>query len=206
LLARYGVLFRELVARELPALGWSRIFRALRLMELSGEVLTGRFFSGVPGPQFASHVAFRRLQTGLDPDASYWMSSIDPASPCGLGLEGQGDLPRRHPTTALSFVGTALVLVSRRSGRDLTVAIEPGDARMAAAVAPLAAMLTRELAPARGIDVETVNGETATTSRYRVALANHFEVSRGPRTLRLERRHAPAPPSNGARAPMRDSQ
>ena len=59
LLDRYGVLFRELLQRELPALRWKGLFRALRLMELSGEILAGHFFEGVPGPQFASHRAFR---------------------------------------------------------------------------------------------------------------------------------------------------
>jgi ATP-dependent Lhr-like helicase len=204
LLARYGVLFRELVARELPALGWSRIFRALRLMELSGEVLTGRFFCGVPGPQFASHAAFRRLQAGLDEGAAYWMSAVDPASPCGLGLEGQGDLPHRRATTTLSFVGTALVLVSRRNGRELVFSIDPEDDRTAVALAPLETMLTRELVPVRGIDVETINDEPAASSRYRAALAERFEVSRGPRTLRLERRYA-QPPSSGMPTPTRNS-
>ena len=60
LLARYGILFRELLARELPPFGWSRIFRALRLMELSGEVLAGRFFDGVPGLQFYRSVRLPR--------------------------------------------------------------------------------------------------------------------------------------------------
>jgi ATP-dependent Lhr-like helicase len=36
LLDRYGVVFRELLDRELPALRWSEVFRALRLLDLSG--------------------------------------------------------------------------------------------------------------------------------------------------------------------------
>ncbi|MCG8457347.1 MAG: hypothetical protein MI919_13810, partial [Holophagales bacterium] len=36
LLGRYGVLFRELLERELPALRWGAVFRTARLMELSG--------------------------------------------------------------------------------------------------------------------------------------------------------------------------
>ena len=65
LLDRYGVLFRELLSRELPAFQWSRVFRSLRMMELSGEVLAGQFFEGVHGLQFASQAAYRRLRAGL---------------------------------------------------------------------------------------------------------------------------------------------
>ena len=61
LLDRYPVLFRELLARELPPLQMRNVFRALRLMELAGEVVTGRFFDGILGPQFASHETVRRL-------------------------------------------------------------------------------------------------------------------------------------------------
>ena len=53
-LQRYGVVFRELLEAELPRLRWSRLFRSLRLMEFSGEVVAGRFFDGIPGLQFAS--------------------------------------------------------------------------------------------------------------------------------------------------------
>ena len=52
LLNRYGVVFRELVLREAGPLRWREVFRSLRLMELSGEVVSGRFFAGVPGPQY----------------------------------------------------------------------------------------------------------------------------------------------------------
>ncbi|MFI5369514.1 MAG: ATP-dependent helicase, partial [Spirochaetia bacterium] len=53
LLQRYGVLFREILEYELPPLRWSRVFRSLRLMEFSGEVVAGRFFEGIRGLQFA---------------------------------------------------------------------------------------------------------------------------------------------------------
>src|SRR5208337_333960 len=52
-LRRFGLVFREILENELPPLRWSRLFRSLRLMEFSGEVVTGRFFDGVPGVQFA---------------------------------------------------------------------------------------------------------------------------------------------------------
>jgi hypothetical protein len=62
LLHRYGNLFRELLLQGLPDLSWSSLFRSLRLMELSGEITTGRFFEGVPGLQFCSLEARRVLE------------------------------------------------------------------------------------------------------------------------------------------------
>ncbi|MGA2108393.1 MAG: hypothetical protein ABSH25_12215, partial [Syntrophorhabdales bacterium] len=73
LFRRYGVLFRELLANELPLLQWPAIFRALRLMELSGECLSGHFFEGIPGIQFCSRSGSstspwpRREPTGCGP-------------------------------------------------------------------------------------------------------------------------------------------
>jgi ATP-dependent Lhr-like helicase len=70
-LARYGVVFRELLEHELAPLRWPRLFRALRLLELSGEIVSGHFFLGVPGIQFATHEALRRLGDSLPSEAVY---------------------------------------------------------------------------------------------------------------------------------------
>jgi ATP-dependent Lhr-like helicase len=83
LLRRYGILFRELLARELPALQWPRVFRTMRVMELSGEILSGHFFAGIPGLQFISHRGFHSLNRGLPEGEIYWICAADPASPCG---------------------------------------------------------------------------------------------------------------------------
>ena len=52
LLARYGVLFREMLTRESAAPAWSDLVPQLRRMELRGEVSGGRFVSGVGGEQY----------------------------------------------------------------------------------------------------------------------------------------------------------
>jgi ATP-dependent Lhr-like helicase len=98
-------------------------------MELSGEVLAGRFFDGIPGPQFASHLAFRQLTRGLPEDALFWICAVDPASVCGLALpELRGTMPRRVPSTHLVYRGTRLVLESIRNGSQLTFHVAPDDA------------------------------------------------------------------------------
>ena len=131
LLDRYGLLFRELLARERPPFRWPDLFRALRLMELSGEVLSGYFFKGIPGPQFMSHAAFRAYLQDPPEDAVYWLSAVDPASVCGLPLEGlRGAVPKRVEGTHLVYRGARLVLGSQRNGKTLNIAAPPDDPRL----------------------------------------------------------------------------
>ena len=188
LLDRYGVLFRELLQRERPALRWKGLFRALRLMELSGEILAGHFFEGVPGPQFASHRAFRLLSRGLPPEAVFWLSAADPASACGLGLEGlRASLPRRVAGTHLVYHGARLVLESRRNGRRLVFHVAPDDPRLPEYLAPLDHLLTRARQPVRQLEIETIDGGPAAASPFADVLGAQFDLRRDHRNLILLR-------------------
>ncbi len=53
LLARWGVVFRDVVARESLAPPWRELLVALRRMEARGEIRGGRFVAGFVGEQFA---------------------------------------------------------------------------------------------------------------------------------------------------------
>ena len=53
LLKRWGVLFRDLLARESNAPFWRDLLPILRRMEAQGEIRGGRFVSGFTGEQFA---------------------------------------------------------------------------------------------------------------------------------------------------------
>ena len=188
LLDRYGVLFRELLQRELPALRWKGLFRALRLMELSGEILAGHFFEGVPGPQFASHRAFRLLSRDLPREAVFWLSAADPASACGLGLEGlRASLPRRVAGTHLVYHGPRLVLESHRNGRRLVFHVAPDDPRLPEYLAPLDHLLTRARQPVRQLEIETVDGAPAASSPFADVLGAHFDLRRDHHSLILLR-------------------
>lgn len=188
LLDRYGVLFRELLQRERPALRWKGLFRALRLMELSGEILAGHFFEGVPGPQFASHRAFRLLSRELPREAVFWLSAADPASACGLGLEGlRASLPRRVAGTHLVYHGPRLVLESHRNGRRLVFHVAPDDPRLPEYLAPLDHLLTRARQPVRQLEIETVDGAPAASSPFADVLGAHFDLRRDHRSLILLR-------------------
>jgi len=167
LLSRYGVLFRELLANEAPELRWATLFPTLRLMELSGEILTGRFFAGVPGVQFCSRAALRELSAALPDDAVYWMNAVDPASPCGLTLPAlSASFPPRVRTTHLVFVGRQLALVSRRSGRMVEIRLAPGHARLGECLRLFQHLLQRPVDPLPRVVVERVNGLDAARSPH----------------------------------------
>ena len=190
LLQRYGILFRELLARELPALRWSNLFRTLRIMELSGEVLAGHFFQGLQGLQFISPAAYRRLREGLPADSIFWMGALDPASPCGLSLEEfKGRLPPRRIGTYLVYHGSEMVVVARRQGRDLQIEVEPDHPFLRHYLGFLKVLLTRQFDPMHGIAIESINGEPAPDSPYALPLAEMFGVSREPGALKLRRRY-----------------
>ena len=53
LLARWGIVFRDVVARENLALPWRDIVWAMRRLEARGAIRGGRFISGFTGEQFA---------------------------------------------------------------------------------------------------------------------------------------------------------
>jgi ATP-dependent Lhr-like helicase len=168
LLRRYGILFRELLNRELPSLHWSEVFRTLRIMELAGEVVSGQFFEGIPGLQFMSHTAFRTLERGLTRRQPFWLCAADPASPCGLGLPLEG-LPPRLAANHLVYCGGRLVLVSRRRGRELEFRGPPEAATACGEGLPrlFADHLERDFEPWKSVLVETINGVAARSSPYK---------------------------------------
>jgi ATP-dependent Lhr-like helicase len=171
LLQRYGILFRQLLNREIPELRWAPVFRILRRMELSGEVLGGHFFKGISGLQFADPGAVRMMEKGLPEDSLYFINAADPASLCGRGIEElKGTLPSRLPTTHLVFRGVKLLLTSKRKGRDLTFHIPPDDPKAVDAMFFFKELLGREINPMKAVRVEEINGESVFQSPYRQVL------------------------------------
>jgi ATP-dependent Lhr-like helicase len=177
LLDRYGILFRELLERESPLFRWGKIFRALRLMELSGEILSGYFFKDIPGPQFISLRAFQMLQGKLPEKRVYWVNATDPASLCGVQIKSiKGELPKRIPGNHLVYHGTRLVVVSLRNGHDLTFNVPPGDSHLPEYLGFLRHLLNRQFQPLRRITINTINNEPAATSPYLDMLRVSFDV------------------------------
>jgi len=177
LLDRYGILFRQLLVNESSAFRWPSVFRSLRLMELSGEVLSGYFFEGIPGPQFISHQAFRKLQKKLPEDVVYWINATDPLSLCGIQIDSlKGMLPKRVSSTHLVFRGKDLIMVSKRNGKVLTFNTTPDDPRLTEYLGVLHHLLARQFQPVRRITIDTINGENAASSSYVDAMRTGFEL------------------------------
>ena len=61
-LRRWGVVFRDLLARETMAPAWRDVLMTLRRMEARGEIRGGRFVAGFLGEQFALPQAVELLR------------------------------------------------------------------------------------------------------------------------------------------------
>jgi ATP-dependent Lhr-like helicase len=168
LLSRYGILFRELLQREHPQLQWRSIFRTLRLMEFSGEVLAGPFFDRITGLQFMSHEAFALLNQDLERDRIFWINACDPASLCGIGIDGpRQDLPARLPSNFVVYHGGNIALIVQKNGKSIDFRIDPGHVRMSETLTVFKTLLERDFNPKKRIIVETINDEPALNSPYR---------------------------------------
>jgi ATP-dependent Lhr-like helicase len=190
LLSRYGILFRELLQREQPLLQWRAVFRTLRLMEFSGEVVTGQFFTGVSGLQFMSHEAFESLRQGLDEDAVFWVNACDPASLCGTGIEGlKPILPSRLASNYVVYQGLRVVLVAQRNGKSLRCHVDPGHTRLPDYLAFFKVLIERDFHPLKRIVVETINNEPALQSPYLEDL-KRFGFEKNVDRLELWKRYA----------------
>lgn len=171
LFMRYGVLFRELLWNELPGLKWRDVFPVLRLMELSGEIVSGQFFKGIPGLQFGTPAVVGMFTRGLPDDVVYWINAADPASPCGIGLETLKPLfPHRIPSTHLVFHGKKLVLVSKKNGKEVTINVEPNHPRLHEYLEVFKVLVSREFQPVKYVSIETINDQPVIESPFKEPL------------------------------------
>jgi ATP-dependent Lhr-like helicase len=158
-------------------------------MELSGEVLAGYFFEDVPGLQFASHTAFQELGQPLPTDAVYWMNATDPASLCGVRVEGVDlPLPRRVSSNYLVFRGEKPVLALGRNGREVSVHVPPEDEGIPVYLRVFHALMSRPINPLAQIRVESINEKLALESAYLDRFIQ-FGFVKGYRDLLLRREY-----------------
>jgi ATP-dependent Lhr-like helicase len=92
LLERWGVIFRDLLARESLAPPWRDLLLVLRKKEAQGEIRGGRFVSGFTGEQFARPEALDLLRAvrRSEPSAedNLDISNADPLNLAGIILPG----------------------------------------------------------------------------------------------------------------------
>ncbi len=130
LLRRYGIVFRDVLARESLVQSWRDLLVQYRRMEMAGEVRGGRFVSGFTGEQFAlpeAVEALRALRKSGGKDAQeVKISACDPLNLAGIILSGA-----RIPALTTNFLvfkdgALARVVVGRAGEADainLTAAI-----------------------------------------------------------------------------------
>ena len=181
LLDRYGVISRELANREIDCLRFGKLFKALRVMELAGEVTQGLFFEGLSGPQFISPKALTRLQQNEKPPEHFWCNALDPVSPCGLGLDWP-QLPQRRAQNYLAFFQGKLALVIENNGARLRFEIDPQDNEIDRVLEPCI-HLARTLGK---ITVKEINEQPSQTSPYLPALARVMKKRKDHRYVYFE--------------------
>jgi ATP-dependent Lhr-like helicase len=101
LLRRYGIVFREVLARESNLPKWRELQWAFRRLEDRGEIRGGRFVSGFVGEQFALPPAAESLRESRSLPASGEVVSISAADPLNLvGIIVPGErIPAIGPRT-----------------------------------------------------------------------------------------------------------
>lgn len=91
LLLRYGVVFRDILAREKNILPWRILLPVFRRLEDKGQIRSGQFVHGFPGEQFALPYAVESLRANKNNSVteSLSVSAIDPLNLGGIILKNR---------------------------------------------------------------------------------------------------------------------
>ncbi len=127
LLARYGVVFRDLLQRETGLPPWRDILTALRRLEARGEVRGGRFVAGFVGEQFALPEAVEGLRAARKPPRFPELVRVAATDPLNLiGITSAG--PRVPAVIGNAILFRDGVPIASLEGGELVVRaeLEPG--------------------------------------------------------------------------------
>ena len=192
LLARNGILSREMLALESMPISWSEIVFALRRLEYAGTIRRGWFVRALSGEQYALPEAIAMLNAAraLNParERPIALSAADPANPygallpgCGITREAGNLIVIRAGRVMLGLAGRALIEIDELDTEDFS-----------AALAALIAMRPK-------VAVETINGHPALESA-RVGLMAAMRFHSDGRALVYDGLPGPAPARAIARA------
>jgi ATP-dependent helicase Lhr and Lhr-like helicase len=215
LLARHGIVTRDVTAIEQLPGGFSAMYPVLRRLEETGRIRRGYFVAGLGAAQFAQPGAVDLLRDARDERdeiVTVTMSATDPANPYGilipwplrLGAGGEGALPARSGQ-ATRTAGARVIIVNGRAAawisrgdRQLLVCLpddEPERSRIGRAMArELVAIAHRAPEGRRGWLIEEINGKAAIEER-----SSHYLIEAGFAStgmglqLRVPRRSASMP-------------
>jgi ATP-dependent helicase Lhr and Lhr-like helicase len=105
LIARWGVIFRDLMTRENIAVSWRDLLWAMRRMEARGTIRGGRFVSGFSGEQFALPEAVEALRSVRKLKLTGERIKISAADPLNLaGIVLPGPRVPALPTNSVTYV------------------------------------------------------------------------------------------------------
>ena len=122
LLKRYGIVFRDLLARETNLPKWRELQMAFRRLEDRGEIRGGRFVDGFLGEQFALPVAVESLRaTRKMPltGETIVLSAADPLNLVGILVPGER-VPAISGRTVVFRDGVAVQEVASTDSQLLT--------------------------------------------------------------------------------------
>ena len=92
LLRRYGIVIRDLLARESNLPSWRELLMAFRRLEDRGEIRGGRFVDGFLGGQFALPIAVESVRAIRNLPLSgetITLSAADPLNLVGILVPGE---------------------------------------------------------------------------------------------------------------------
>jgi ATP-dependent Lhr-like helicase len=201
LLARHGVVTRDVAAVEQLPGGFSSVYPVLRRLEETGRIRRGYFVAGLGAAQFALPGAVDLLRDARDLRDDVLVatiSSTDPGNPYGV-LIPWPKVIGEDTRGATRTVGSSTVLIDgrmtawiARGGRQLVVCLpddEPERSRLGRALATeLVEIAHRSPARRRGWLIEEINGKPA---REHAAVEYLRDVGFASTALGLQLRVAP---------------
>lgn len=123
LLTRYGVFFRDLLARESAAPPWRDLLPVYRRMEARGEIRGGRFITGVGGEQFALPEVvplLRQARPQTQNPELVFLSATDPLNLAGILTPG----PKVTASASNLLACLGGKIVAHRQGKDTWISPE----------------------------------------------------------------------------------
>jgi ATP-dependent Lhr-like helicase len=116
LLRRWGVVFRDLLAKEVGAPSWYELSQVYRRLEARGEIRGGRFVAGVGGEQFATADALQQLRALREKASSGELVIISAADPTNLTgiVTDQPRIPSTASNRVAYFHGAPVAALKSR--------------------------------------------------------------------------------------------
>jgi len=218
LLARYGIVSREIAAAEGIAGGFGAVYDVLKALEDAGRVRRGYFAGGVGATQFALPPALdllRSLRETPDEPEVLTIAATDPANPYGMTLkwpafakatagqagvieEDAGRAPTRTVGALVVLVNGSLAAYLPRGGRQVVAFLpedEPARSTTGRALARALAALARD--EQRGLFIAEVNGRDPALHALAPFL---IEEGFNPSAMGFQMRKPPSPAASASQA------